>query len=201
MNVISEAYRNQQKALHRNVIYGKASVGYSPLIVDILKKTGIREITDYGAGKCRLNFELRKYFKKIDYYPYDPAFPEYGNPIPAELVVCIDVLEHIEDAYLENVLNELASITKHLALFTIHTGPAKKVLQDGRNAHLIQQPIHWWLDKLTPFFDVVQLTPVRKGFWVLLKAKNKSIPSSLFQHKPKLSLARKLMKLFHIKSN
>ena len=28
------------------------------------------------------------------------------------------------------------------------TGPAEKMLPDGRNAHLIQQPKQWWLDKV-----------------------------------------------------
>ena len=51
---------------------------------------------------------------RIDYRPYDPAFPEYGEPRGADLVCCIDVLEHIEPDLLDNVLDDLARITlKH----------------------------------------------------------------------------------------
>jgi hypothetical protein len=40
----------------------------------------------------------------IEYYPFDPAFEEYGEPRAADLVCCIDVLEHIEPEKLESVL-------------------------------------------------------------------------------------------------
>ena len=74
------------------------------------------------------------------YHAFDPAFPEYGDPQPADLVCCIDVLEHIEPEFLDSVIAELARITIKLGFFTIATGPATKTRADGGNAHLIQQP-------------------------------------------------------------
>ena len=74
--------------------------------------------------------------KNFDYYPYDPVFPEYGPPKKADIVCCIDVLEHVEEEYLTNVLDELKKITMKLGFFTIATEPADKFLKDGRNAHL-----------------------------------------------------------------
>ena len=35
-----------------------------------------------------------------------------------------------------------------------------KVLPDGRNAHLTQEPIEWWLPKLTDRFDIQTLQKV-----------------------------------------
>jgi hypothetical protein len=75
------------------------------------------------------------------------------------LVSCIDVLEHIESEYLEEVISQLEKLTTHVGIFSVHTGPARKVLADGRNAHLIQQPASWGLQKLIPHFDIIQLTP------------------------------------------
>jgi hypothetical protein len=47
-----------------------------------------------------------------------------------------------------------------VAFITIHTGPAMKHLPDGRNAHLTQEPIEWWLPKLTDRFDIQTLQKV-----------------------------------------
>jgi hypothetical protein len=193
MTTISSDYLAQQKTLHENKSYGKASVGYAPLVVDVLKKTGFRSVADYGAGKCRLKAELEKYVNQFEYYPYDPAFPEYGKPTPADLVVCIDVLEHIELDFLDDVLNQLKQMTLHVGLFTIHTGDAKKILSDGRNAHLIQQPATWWLEKILPHFDVIQLTPVKKGFWVIVEKKGLSHSKSLLVKKMRFGFFNKLI--------
>ena len=56
--------------------------------------------------------------KNVKYYPYDPVFPEYGEPKEADLVCCIDVLEHIEPPYLKNVLQDLSKITNKIGFFT-----------------------------------------------------------------------------------
>jgi uncharacterized membrane protein YkvA (DUF1232 family) len=49
----------------------------------------------------------------------------------------------------------------------VYTGPAKKILSDGRNAHLIQEPIEWWLPRFGERFDLIHAQPARKGFFVL----------------------------------
>ena len=62
------------------------------------------------------------------------------------------MLEHIEPDYLENVLDDLQRVTFRHTYFSIYTGPAIRVLPDGRNAHLIQQPPKWWLPKIMERF-------------------------------------------------
>jgi hypothetical protein len=104
------------------------------------------------------------------YQGYDAGFAAYSaEPDPADLLVCIDVLEHIEPDCLDAVLQHLASKCLHLAFITIHTGPAAKVLKDGRNAHLIQKNEDFWLPKLFPFFRMVRFQSRDNGFEVLLK--------------------------------
>jgi len=170
MNHISEGYLEEQKLLHKNPNYGVASIGFAPLVKEIIMQTQIRDISDYGAGKCNLKKSLDKMgITGIDYYPYDPVFPEYGAPKAADLVCCFDVLEHIEEDFLVNVLNDLKKITVKLGLFSIHTGPAQKTLSDGRNAHIIQQPSSWWLPKLCERFEIMQLQQSPGGFWMLVE--------------------------------
>ena len=51
-------------------------------------------------------------------------------------------------------------------------GPAGKTLSDGRNAHLIQKPSSWWLEKIVRYFDVIKLDEHQMmgyGFWMFLK--------------------------------
>jgi hypothetical protein len=171
-DTISPEYRAQQQELHRNPGYGVASIGYAPTVKGIMEHFGTKSLSDYGAGKCNLRKALHDLGKAdFEYLPFDPAFPEYGAPKPAELVCCIDVLEHIEGPYLDAVLLDLNDITRKLGFFSIHTGPAVKMLPDGRNAHLIQQPSSWWLPKLCEHFEIMHLQSAELGFWVLTEPK------------------------------
>jgi uncharacterized membrane protein YkvA (DUF1232 family) len=167
-NTFSEDYRSEQQRLHSNPRYGRASVGYAALVASLLSGGHCKSLSDYGAGKCRLRDTLGAALSGIDYFPYDPAFPDYGAPRPADLVACIDVLEHVEPELLNNCVDELASITTQLALVTVHTGPAKKTLSDGRNAHLTQEPAEWWLAIFADRFDVLLSRRVRKGLVAIL---------------------------------
>ena len=142
------------------------------IVAEIVKQTGSRSVSDYGAGKCNLLKGLREAgVTDIEYLPYDPVFPEYGEPRPADLVCCIDVLEHIEPELLDNVLDDLQRIVVKRAFVSVSTTAAMKVLPDGRNAHLIQQPRSWWLIKLAQRFEVEHLQTLaqRTGFWAVLE--------------------------------
>lgn len=153
--LISDQYQAQQRQLHaERDDYGVASIGYAPLVSEICNRLGVLHLLDYGAGKKRL-FANLKVDHKMTLQAYDPGIEQIsGAPVPAEMVTCIDVLEHIEPECLEDVLNDLERLTEIVGFFTVHTGPAVKVLSDGRNAHLTQQPMEWWLPKLWERFDL-----------------------------------------------
>lgn len=168
--LISDEYRAQQEQLHKNPNYGVASVSYAPIVTNLIDQLEIDEMLDYGAGKGRLA-ESIKPNRRLLIEMYDPARPEWSEvPNPRQFVTCIDVLEHIEPHLLDNVLDDLQRVTKQYGFFTIHTGPAVKVLPDGRNAHLIQEDYKWWLPKLWDRFHVHSLTHAKGGFFVVVKA-------------------------------
>lgn len=176
--LITSEYQKQQEQLHENPNYGVASVQYAPLVSQIVNTLGVRHLLDYGCGKCRL-FQNLKADHEMKLQAYDPAIEKLSSPpVPAEMVTCIDVLEHIEPDLLDNVLDDLVRLTEVIGFFTIHTGPAVKVLSDGRNAHLIQQPLEWWLPKLWDRFDIhtVQVTS-EHGFHVVCYAKPRILES------------------------
>ncbi len=150
-SLISEEYRKMNESLHESrVDYGTSGARWAPQIFQLAKSLNSKDVLDYGCGKSTLAqglpFPVRQ---------YDPAVPEYSAmPAPADVVVCTDVLEHIEPAMIDDVLDHLRSLTKKAGFFTICCRPANKTLPDGRNAHLIIQPPRWWLDKLWDRFSV-----------------------------------------------
>lgn len=141
----------------------------------MVERMQVSHLLDYGCGsQCNLAKHL-KVGHKLTYQAYDPGVPRFSKtPLPAQMVACIDVLEHIEPDYLEGVLDDLVRLTEGVAFLSIHTGPAIKVLSDGRNAHLTQQPLSWWLPKLWDRFDLqtVQVTS-EQGFFVVGLAKSR----------------------------
>ena len=170
--LISDEYRRMQEELHRNPSYGMASVGFAPLVADVIKAKGFTELLDYGAGKGRLGETLKTLVTgPLTVRHYDPAVPQWSaSPAPCQLVACIDVLEHIEPDLLDNVLDDIRRVVANYGVFTIATGPARKVLSDGRNAHLIQQPAKWWLPKMMERFELVAFNRNSTGFWLVVEA-------------------------------
>ncbi len=171
--LISEDYRKMQQQLHENPNYGVASVAYAPLVVQVIESLGVREMLDYGAGKGRLGITLGQQLRTpLTVRHYDPAIPAWSaKPEPCSFVACIDVLEHIEPALLDHVLDDLQRVTAGFAVFTVHVGAAKKILPDGRNAHLIQQPAPWWLPKFFARFELLTFNRIPQGFWVVVEKK------------------------------
>lgn len=167
--LISDEYRKEQERLHAKGGYGVIAKKFAPLVAGLMENNQIKHILDYGCGKNNsllAGFRKMGYKKNFKYQAYDPGVPKYSEPpVPAELVCCIDVLEHIEPELLEDVLDHLCSLTEVLTFLTVHTGPAAKTLSDGRNAHLIQKPPEWWLPKFQERWTMqtFQLTP--HGFW------------------------------------
>jgi cyclopropane fatty-acyl-phospholipid synthase-like methyltransferase len=110
-------------------------------------------VLDYGCGKGYLAKEI-----PFPIWEYDPAIPgKDATPRAADLVACLDVLEHIEPELLDFVLDDIRRCVKQIGYFVIHTGPSSKTLADGRNAHLIQQTATWWGERLQQFFTVAKV--------------------------------------------
>jgi hypothetical protein len=172
--LISETYKAQQEHLHATTEYGTAAQHYGPLVSQIVDKLEVTHLLDYGCGSRMSLLKTLKVKGKLTYQGYDPCAGREDlstAPIPAQMVVCIDVLEHIEPAFLDNVLDHLVELTEIVGLFSIHCGPAGKTLTDGRNAHLTQEPPEWWLPKIMERFDLQSFAKTLSGFHVVVYAK------------------------------
>jgi cyclopropane fatty-acyl-phospholipid synthase-like methyltransferase len=167
--LITPEYAQEQQRLHNTGNYGVMGLQYGELVSELVEMSGAKTLLDYGCGSKRslstvLNCD-------VFYQGYDPGVEAFSkDPDPADLVVCIDVLEHIEPECLDDVLAHLRSKCKRLAFVTIHTGPAAKTLKDGRNAHLIQETERFWLPKLLEHFRLIKFQARQKdGFEILMR--------------------------------
>lgn len=170
MDLISDSYKATQTELHDQGNYGVTGAVYAPLISEIANKLEVQHILDYGCGSRLSLMKALKVDHQLKYQAYDPAVERFSSaPVPAEMVCCIDVLEHIEEDKIDNVLDHLMELTEALAFISISTGPAKKTLSDGRNAHILQRPAEWWLPRLMCRFDLqtFQVTGPQEFYTVL----------------------------------
>lgn len=151
MQTISEEYRSLNSELHsRNPNYGVMGKLYADQVLQLTEMVGSRDVLDYGCGKGTLGMNL-----PFDIREYDPAIKsKSASPSPADIVVCTDVLEHIEPEFVDNVVQHLAMLVRRIGFFTVATRPALKTLADGRNAHLTIQPLSWWIAKFETIFNI-----------------------------------------------
>lgn len=168
-DLISANGAADQQRLHASGDYGTASAQYAPMVSSIIEKMGVTHLLDYGCGaQCTLARSIT-IKQKITYQAYDPGVPRFAKlPMPAQMVCCIDVLEHIEPDKLEGVLDHLTALCEGIVFFTVTTIPAMKTLEDGRNAHLIQEPMSWWLPKLWDRFDLQTVQVTNEGSFCVI---------------------------------
>ena len=160
--LITPEYRELNQQLHENPDYGVASLMYVDQVLALIQSLKVEALLDYGAGKGRLGQALEG---KLKVFNYDPAVEKYAaEPSPAEFVVSIDVLEHIEPDCLDAVLDHMARLTERAIFLTVATVPAHKELADGRNAHLIVETPEWWLPKLWQRWELQFYNKLDTGF-------------------------------------
>jgi hypothetical protein len=153
----SAQYQKILEQSHATSPWGLASQFELPHVLKLVQQYQITYVLDYGAGRQFLAQELPKHFPEIQIHSYDPGIPSLSHPPhPAELVCCIDVLEHVEPDCVDSVLDNLGQLVQRLGFFTVATDPAKRILPDGRNAHLCIQPIDWWREKIQERFSIIE---------------------------------------------
>lgn len=166
--LITPSYQSLQAQFHLDrPDYGTSSHKHVEPILGIAKMLGTRDILDYGCGKGMLQKGI-----PFPIQNYDPCMPEYARrPAQADLVVCTDVLEHIEPECLKEVMDDITLLTRKVLFVNVACRPAKKVLPDGRNAHLLQETPNWWLTWFLPRFDLQSFQVGQGDFTALLTPK------------------------------
>jgi FkbM family methyltransferase len=181
-DLITPEFRELNAKLHHdNALYGAGGHRHAELVKKLVADTKAESVLDYGCGKGTLAEHL-----PFPIWQYDPAIPGKDEmPRSADLVLCLDVLEHIEPELLNNVLAHLSKLVKKVGYFVISTRLAKKTYANGRNAHLIVKPAPWWEQKLNKFFSIGTISEQNSELHVVVGpkgAKSASLQNTTVKH-------------------
>lgn len=129
-------------------------------------------VLDYGCGKALhlqkpvldgKTFHERYAGRVQNYYCYDPGYKIFEKkPSPGsqfDYVICADVMEHIPEEYVDDVLREIGRYTTKMVFFSISGDPAYKSFGDGENLHCTMRDVAWWKEKI--------LNNVRRSFYLV----------------------------------
>lgn len=146
--MISGNYKKQLQQIHETSPFGKRAK-IPKYLEDFISKTNPSSIVDFGCGKGRLVEKLKECYPQKIISGYDPGNTAYDVSLDNkfyDLLISTDVLEHVEPEYIDQTLEYLKSKSQYI-YHLIALSPAKLILPDGRNAHLIQESKEWWRDK------------------------------------------------------
>lgn len=160
MKHISDAYAKMNSELHTQFPdYGTHGRQYARSVVDMCEANGLKTVLDFGCGKGTLKTAIAEIAPQIAVAEYDPAIAGKDTlpKGPFDLVVCTDVLEHVEPGRLDNVLATIHKMAARGVLLEACVKRSSQTLPDGRNAHLIVQPAEWWIEKISVHFKIAHL--------------------------------------------
>lgn len=164
MPVINNEFVNQYKLIHKNKKYGFNSIRFINLIKLIINEIRPQMILDYGCGQSLL-FDLIEQETGIRCDRFDPAI-EKINFIPKDkydFIICTDVLEHIPENDLGDLLMDIKSFSTKVFFF-IATRPAAEILPNGENAHCTIKESKWWIEKIKKVFGIYDLIYDEESF-------------------------------------
>ena len=146
--MISDSYKKMLTDIHDTSPFGKRSK-IPKYLEEFIAQVKPTSMIDFGCGKGRLVQRLREDYPSIVVTGYDPGNREFSESMEgrsADLIISTDVLEHVEPEHIDLTLKFLSSKSRYI-YHLIALSPAKLILPDGRNAHLIQESPEWWRNK------------------------------------------------------
>lgn len=162
MPLISNKLVSQYAQLHETKTYGVSSHEFLLQLQICLLDLKPDTVLEYGCGQSKLCEMLA--LEEIEWIRYDPAIPEYSKITidRSDFVVNTDVMEHIPEEDVNEVLEHIKSLTDNV-FFNISTRPANQVLPNGENAHCTVWPDEKWLQKISQHFPSAQIVYSRIG--------------------------------------
>jgi len=160
--LFTDEYAALQRELHAGGNYGVTGSQYTPsifhAICQLAKRHGAISVLDYGSAAGNTFAALQQQYwlpPGVVFHYYDPFIPEHSQtPEVVDLVICADVMEHVEPQCTRAVLDHIARITRRLVFFSIALTPAGKVMSDGRNAHINLRSQEFWLREIQRRFVI-----------------------------------------------
>jgi len=151
----------QYSRIHGSKTYGQTCHAHAAAIHACLIDLKPQVVVEYGCGQSELGRMLPYAGRWVR---YDPAISGIDrlDERRADLVINTDVLEHVPQDDLDDLLANIASLSDRV-FFSICTRPALEVLPDGQNAHCTVWPPNRWLEVLSRHFPHTILAHERRG--------------------------------------
>lgn len=128
---------------------GLSILKYAKQIRRLVRETESKRLLDYGCGlghqwtEKRFHTYLDVPMPKL----YDPGVNGLEKKPAGKFdgVLCSDVLEHVPERLVDNVIAELFAYADRFVWASVCCRPAKKTFSDGvTNLHLTIKPEEWW---------------------------------------------------------
>lgn len=138
---------------------GQSLIPHVKLISQLITHFDAKTLLDYGAGKgtqygplpVRLpdgrSFPDIPSFWGVQVSCYDPGHEPFATPPTGrtfDAVISTDVVEHCPEDDLEWIVGEMFEAATRFVYVNAANYPADKILPNGENAHITQQPLAWW---------------------------------------------------------
>lgn len=150
-----ERLLNLYKEYHKdpNKYPGATVTRFRGDIQKFIKENGpVTSCLDYGCGKGYQYMGRNLHEEWGIEMPtlYDPAVPNH-NKRPNrtfDMVLSTDVMEHIAEEDVPDVLADIMSLSDRLVFLSISCRPAVALLPNGENAHSTVKPWTWWQEQV-----------------------------------------------------
>lgn len=139
---ITPQHLEYNRTLHTGPLYGREGKRHKDVVLKLVETLKTTSVLDYGCGKGALAAAM-----PFPIWEYDPAVSGKDSaPRPADLVVCLNVLEYVEPDMLDHVLGDLVRCSKVMVFAIIDT-----------NSGFIQHDSDWWSKKLNEYFKIATI--------------------------------------------
>lgn len=133
---------------------GLSVINHDREIHGLIRATGSVRLLDYGCGLGHQYTEQQLHKRWGVPMPtlYDPGVAGLDTKPQGRFdgVICSDVLEHVPEELVDNVIAELFDYAERFLWASVCCRPAKKFFDPDtrtRNLHLTVQPQKWWVDR------------------------------------------------------
>ena len=155
-------------------------------VLEFVKNNNINNLIDVGSGRGKLIEVIKTYDSSIDitscdltkYHNYDVNFIEMDltdeetfeliNKEEFDLLTCLDVMEHIEKKYVNNIIQNFSRISNYAVLSIANHSD----ILNGVELHLIQEDMSFWKPLLENYFKIIDHTEFYNGRLHLLILKS-----------------------------
>jgi 2-polyprenyl-3-methyl-5-hydroxy-6-metoxy-1,4-benzoquinol methylase len=139
----------QYTKMHNNGLFtGESLRRHLPEIQALIRQHNIKTVLDYGCGKGAVHKDVKLADSVTLYDPYYEPYSQKPND-KYGMVICTDVLEHIPEEGVQDILRTLIDYTGKVLFLSVCTRAAKKTFENGENVHVTIKSLDWWKSEIT----------------------------------------------------